>query len=170
MMLSNKRSIALKGAEAIEAIYGKFADDMRSLIEVKTKDIFQQLIWKQSQFKQVQLGSDYHLEVIDRWNTPASGELSAGERQLLSLAFIAAMAKESGEEAPIVMDTPFGRLSSIPRENITSQLPALTHQLILFITDEEMTENMLANLAGRVGETYLLKFDSTTGCTHIERQ
>ena len=66
--------------------------------------------------------------------------MSAGERQVLSLAFIAGMAKvaREGETVPLVMDTPFGRLSSAHREKITEHLPEIADQLILFVTDEEL--------------------------------
>ena len=73
--------------------------DMRTGIQAKAKEIFQRLIWKESQFQDVRLSEDYHLEVIDRWGLPAKPDLSAGERQVLSLAFIAGMAKVTGEEA-----------------------------------------------------------------------
>lgn len=85
---------------------------MRRQIEAKTKEIFKLLIWKHSHFGDVQLGSDYNLEVIDRYGLPARSDLSAGERQVMSLSFITAMSRVSEEEAPLVMDTPFGLLSS----------------------------------------------------------
>ena len=49
--------------------------------------LFQRLIWKESQFEDIRLSEDYRLEVIDRWGLPARPELSAGERQVLSLSF-----------------------------------------------------------------------------------
>lgn len=168
--LSNKMTIAQNAANAIDSIYQQFADEMRAEIEATTKEVFSKLIWKEAQFKAIELSETYKLEVLDRWGKPASSELSAGERQVLSLAFITAMAKESGEEAPIVMDTPFGRLSSKHRERITRNLPELADQLILFITDEEMNEEMAKNLLPYVGETYELAFDDSTGSTSIEHQ
>ncbi|MCP4419199.1 MAG: AAA family ATPase, partial [Chloroflexi bacterium] len=131
--LGMKLELAQKAADAITEMYGAFADDMRQRIESKTKKIFRDLIWKDSHFQDVQLGDDFNLEVIDRYGQPARPELSAGERQVLSLSFIAAMAQVSEEEAPLVMDTPFGRLSSQHRNSITQHLPQLADQLILFV-------------------------------------
>ncbi len=168
--LKRKMSITQKASDAISGIYKQFADDMRQNIEQETKEVFDKLIWKESQFKKISLNKDYQLEIYDRWNSPASRELSAGERQILSLSFIIAMARESGEEAPLVMDTPFGRLSSSHRAKITENVPELANQLVLFITDEEMNEEMARNLMPSVGETYHLDFDDNTGCTTIERE
>lgn len=168
--LKKKMAITQRASDAISGIYQQFADDMRKKIEEKTKQVFDKLIWKESQFKKISLNKDYQLEIYDRWNSPASRELSAGERQILSLSFIISMARESGEEAPLVMDTPFGRLSSSHRAKITKNVPELANQLVLFITDEEMNEEMASNIMPSVGETYHLRFDDNTGCTTIERE
>lgn len=166
--LSEKVTLAQNASDAIDSIYQSFADEMRQQIQTETKRIFRLLVWKESQFEDVRLGTDYKLEVIDRWGSSAELELSAGERQVLSLSFIAAMAKVSGEEAPIVMDTPFGRLSSNHREKITSHIPELADQMIMFVTDEELRGQTEKNLEPKIGKRYHLNFEEETGCTHID--
>ena len=166
--LSMKLELAQRAADAIAEMYQAFADDMRQRIEANTKTIFRQLVWKESHFQDVQLGDDFNLEVIDRYGRPARPELSAGERQVLSLSFIAAMAQVSEEEAPLVMDTPFGRLSSQHRNSITNYLPKLASQLILFVTDEELRDQARENLKPHIGAEYSLHFDKRTSCTSIE--
>ncbi len=167
-LLGAKLELAQRSADAIREMYQRFADDMRERIEAKTKEIFKQLAWKDSHFKDVRLGADYNLEVIDRYGLPARPELSAGERQVLSLAFITAMSRISEEEAPLVMDTPFGRLSSNHRNSITANLPKLADQLVFFVTDEELRDQARANLEPYIGTEYRLRFDRTTSCTAVE--
>ena len=167
--LTAQMKLAQEAAEAIDTIYQVFADEMRQRIEAKMQEIFNKLIWKESQYTKVRLTPDYKLEVVDRWGFDAGHDLSAGERQILSLSFIAAMAEETREEAPIIMDTPFGRLSRQHRENITETIPQLANQLVLFVTDEEMTGKMEQNLAGFTGERYHLNFNENRGCTTIEK-
>jgi DNA sulfur modification protein DndD len=166
-LLSKKYEIAQQAADAIAKVYDGYADDMRRRIEAKTQEIFKLLIWKESHFQDIQLGSDYNLEVIDRYGLRARPELSAGERQVLSLSFITAMSRVSEEEAPLVMDTPFGRLSSQHRESITKHLPELTTQLVLFVTDEELRDQALENLKSYIGAEYRLEFNRNTSCTEI---
>lgn len=166
-LLSLKFNLAQKAADAIQETYQSYADDMRLRIEKKTQEIFQSLIWKESHFHDIRLSQDFDLEVIDRYQRPARPEMSAGERQVLSLSFITAMAKISEEEAPLVMDTPFGRLSSQPRNNVTKFLPDLADQLILFVTDEELRGQARTNLEPRIGNEYWLEFDPATSCTRI---
>ncbi|GAB4190321.1 MAG: DNA sulfur modification protein DndD [Roseiflexaceae bacterium] len=167
-LIKTKLDLARRSANAIGEMYERFANDMRLKIEAKTKEIFKLLAWKGSHFEDVRLGPDYHLEVIDRYGTPARPELSAGERQVLSLSFIAAMSRVSEEEAPLVMDTPFGRLSSSHRNSITQHLPQLASQLVLFVTDEELRDQARLNLEPRIGAEYRLNFDPSTSCTTID--
>jgi DNA sulfur modification protein DndD len=166
-LLSTKLDLAQRSADAIGEMYQSFADDMREKIQDKTKEIFKKLVWKESHFQDVKLGPDFNLEVIDRYGYSARPELSAGERQVLSLSFIMAMSRISDEEAPLVMDTPFGRLSSHHRNAICEHLPGLTSQLVLFVTDEELRDEARQNLESRIGAEYRLEFDSRTSCTEI---
>jgi DNA sulfur modification protein DndD len=165
--LTRKLLLSQQSINAIEKEYQAFADDMRRRIEAEAKRIFKLLIWKSSHFQDIQLGNDYNLEVIDRYGRPARPELSAGERQVLSLSFITAMALVSGEESPLVMDTPFGRLSSQHRNSVTEHLPELASQLILLVTDEELRDQARSNLEPRIGAEYRLEFDPTSSCTQI---
>lgn len=169
-MIKTKVDLTRRSANAIGEMYERFADDMRLKIEAKTKEVFKLLAWKGDHFEDVRLGPDYHLEVIDRYGTPARPELSAGERQVLSLSFITAMSRVSEEEAPLVMDTPFGRLSSHHRNTITLHLPSLADQLVLFVTDEELRDQARQNLEPRIGVEYRLSFDPRTSCTTIEEE
>lgn len=166
--MQRRFSLARKASDAVEGMEDAFARDMRANIQTEAKEAFRCLVWKESQFQDVQLSEDYHLEVIDRWGLPARPELSAGERQVLSLAFITGMAKVTGEEAPLVMDTPFGRLSSAHREAITRHVPDLTDQLVIFVTDEELHSKARDNLKHRIGAEYKLTFDQNTGSSTIE--
>lgn len=169
-LLTRKVHLAQRGADAINEVYQSFADEMRMRIEEQTKEVFKQLVWKDTHFSNIMLGPDYNLEVIDRYNMRARPELSAGERQVLSLSFITAMSRVSEEEAPLVMDTPFGRLSSQHRNSITEQLPKLSHQLILFVTDEELRGQARKNLEEYIGAEYRLSFDRKTSCTYIDKE
>lgn len=160
------RKLSEKALEVLNVVYEKFASEKRIEIEKFIKKVFDLLIWKDSIFTKVRLSDDYKLEVFDHYGSPAREELSAGERQVLSLSFIASMAQVSGGDVPLVMDTPFGRLFSIHRENIVEQIPKLTKQLILMVQDEELKGKAKTILQDRVGEEYNLIFEN--GCTRIE--
>ncbi|HNP87517.1 MAG TPA: AAA family ATPase [Kouleothrix sp.] len=167
-LLSHKIELAQHSSEIIDTVYKSFAEEKRQQIEQRAREIFQSLAWKGGHFSEVRLSKEYQLDVIDRYGLPARSDLSAGERQVLSLSFIAAMAGVAEREAPLVMDTPFGRLSSAHRESITARIPELATQLVLFVTDEELRDQALENLRPRIGAEYVLHFDPNTSCTIIE--
>lgn len=167
-VLSSTERLAQKAADAMTLLKDRFFEETRKEVEVSTRTVFDTLAWKQDHFQGINIDSDFRLEVIDRWGTPTRKALSAGERQILSLSFICAMAQVSGEEAPLVMDTPFGRLSSNHLAAVAQNLPQLTPQLVLFVTDREWDESSRKGLTPRLGRQYKLNFDSGTSCTTIE--
>ena len=170
--------LAEDALSAMEKIHELFAEDIRKKVEPKVREIFKKFVWKSSHFQDVRLSKEFELQVIDRFGEQARPELSAGERQVLSLAFIVAMAKVAVEEMPlnmehepfpIVIDTPFGRLAREPRENITEIIPEIADQLILFVTDTELGDKARANLEPYIGKEYCLQFDQETSITKIEQ-
>lgn len=167
-LLGHKEKLAQDSADAVKEIKKEFFEETRQQIEAWTRSIFSKLAWKQEHFQDVRLDQDFRLEVIDRWGTPTRKELSAGERQILSLSFICAMAQISDQEAPLVMDTPFGRLSGDHLSAVAGSLPELTPQLILFVTDREWDEASSTNLEPRTGAQYELSFSQDTSCTEIK--
>jgi DNA sulfur modification protein DndD len=149
-----------------EAVYEEFAKRKREEIREELRKIFYKLIWKKDQFPDVGLTDDYSLEIFDRYGSPAREELSAGERQILSLSFITAMAFVTGGTIPLIMDTPFGRLFKEHRLNIVKEIPELTNQWVLLVQDEEINQEMVDIMSPRIGRQLELTFGD--GCTSIQ--
>ena len=86
------------------------------------------------------------------------GTLSAGERQVCALSFMAALNSVSGFEVPLVIDTPLARISSEPSRNIARNLPNYLQnkQVTLLVTEKEYTPEVKRELAHRVGKTYMI--------------
>ena len=169
--------LADDSAKAMGKIYELFAENMRGHVQSETEKIFKDLVWNGDHFREVLLNKDYELQVIDESGEDVLPELSAGQRQVLSLSFIAAMAKVAVQKTipqlteepfPIVMDTAFGRLSRKHRENITRIIPNIANQLVLFVTDEELQGQARANLASRIGTEYELEFDREAKTSKIK--
>jgi DNA sulfur modification protein DndD len=96
--------------------------------------------------------------------------LSAGEKQLLSIAFLWGLARVSGRDLPIAIDTPLGRLDSSHRHNLVERyFPSASHQVILLSTDTEIGQNEVKLLKeqGAIAKEYLLQYDSSTRQTTV---
>ncbi|HMH11241.1 MAG TPA: AAA family ATPase, partial [Candidatus Nitrosopolaris rasttigaisensis] len=150
-LLTTKLNLAQQGADAIKGDYQGHSNIIRQEVETKTKEIFRRLSWKDGYFQSIKIDKDFSLEIIDQYGKQARPDLSTGERQILSLSFITAMACIREEEAPLIIDTPFGYLSTEHRSNVTKYLPDLCDQLVLLVTDEELHSQARANLEPHIG-------------------
>jgi DNA sulfur modification protein DndD len=82
---------------------------------------------------------------------------SAGENQLFVTALLAGLAEVSGINAPLVVDTPLGRLDVQHRQNILDfWLSDKRRQVILLSQDAEIGEELFNRLQPAIARTYLL--------------
>jgi DNA sulfur modification protein DndD len=138
----------------------KVMEDVRREIEQQTREHFLNMIWKEKTYANVEIGDDYNVSVKHVSGCESIGTLSAGERQVLALSFVAALNNVSGFDAPLIIDTPLGRISSEPRTRIAKALPSCfpNRQVILLMTDEEYTPMVRDALKDHVSKEFSIKF------------
>ena len=132
--------------DGFSSILSDYSTDMREKISVETTKIFKSLISQNDidMVSNIVINEDYEIQVYG-WNGKLiTSDVSAGQRQIISLSFVTALAKvASGStnkmNVPLFMDTPFGRISGTNRDNLINILPELTKQWILLMTDTEFT-------------------------------
>jgi DNA sulfur modification protein DndD len=96
-------------------------------------------------------------------------EISAGEKQIFAISMLEALAKTSGRQLPMIVDTPLGRLDSKHRQKlIEGYFPQATHQMIILSTDTEVDENFYRSLSPEISRAYKLEYNSKLGSTHVE--
>lgn len=99
----------------------------------------------------------------------SSSSLSAGERQLLAVAILWALAKSSGKELPTVIDTPLGRLDGPHREKLISNyFPMASAQVLIFSTDEEISPNHYKTLKPFIAKEYKINYNEDTESSEFE--
>ena len=97
-----------------------------------------------------------------------NSQLSAGERQLLSISILWGLAKASSKPFPVAVDTPFGRLDSTHRMKLVSNyFNRASHQVLLFSTDEEIVDDYFKVIKPSVGWIYRLDYDSARSSTEV---
>jgi len=167
--LRERLQLCTEALEALNAIRTELLTEVRKQIEKKTEEYFLNLIWKKGTYKRVLISEDYQINLLNVRDMPSLGTLSAGERQVLALAFMAALGTVSGFDSPVIIDTPIGRISGEPREKIAESLPHYLSntQVSLFVTDTEFTEPVQLRLQPRIGKEYQLVFDEDTGTTEV---
>lgn len=127
---------------------------IRKQVETSLNKNFKTLIRKKTAFSSITIDEHYDVKVhhIDGYNVV--NDLSAGEYLILGLSFMSALMTISGFQAPVIIDTPLGKIDDEHREYITAELPKFLTgtQLILFVTPTEYDQNVETNL-----NNYLLK-------------
>lgn len=130
-------------------------------IEERTSEQFLKMIWKKETYECVNIDNDYNISVPHVSGRESLGTLSAGERQVCALSFMAALNSVSGFKVPIVIDTLLARISSEPRKSIAENLPRYLEgtQVVLLVTEEEYTPEVEKALSGSVGKMYEINFN-----------
>lgn len=130
----------------LKIISNVFSTEMRNILKDSTTEIFKTLIdiKDRNLVKNIDITDKFEIEIIGWDNTEITQDISQGQRQIVALSFITALAKVAAGGSdkisfPLFMDTPFGRISGNNRDHLISNLPGLTSQWILLLTDTELT-------------------------------
>jgi DNA sulfur modification protein DndD len=140
--LSDRRDLTEKTLAELKAIYESFANDVKRNLAEKSTENFTKLADEETQkdIKKISIDENYMLDVLNWSGQQRLGEISAGQRQIVSLSFIMALIQVAGDlEVPLFMDTPFGRLSGVHRDHLLDTIPQMASQWILLVTDTEFT-------------------------------
>ncbi|MBD6617448.1 DNA sulfur modification protein DndD [Komarekiella sp. 'clone 1'] len=141
-------------------------------LEEEVKNCFLYLLHKSDLVHRIAIDTKtFSLSLYDFNGKPVpKHRLSAGEKQLLAIAFLWGLAKVSGHRLPVAIDTPLGRLDSSHRSNLVERyFPSASHQVILLSTDTEIGRQEVETLRENeaIAREYLLKYDSATRQTTV---
>lgn len=145
--------------DELESMKDNIVSSVREEIEIKMDEYFNEIIWKEEDYTVI-LTEEYQVRVEGPRNDNKIGSLSAGERQVLAFSFLAALTSVSGFNAPLVIDTPLGRISSTPKRRLAQNLPEYIDdtQITFLMTDEEYTDEVRMNMKPNISNEYKLEF------------
>ncbi|MBD2147328.1 DNA sulfur modification protein DndD [Sphaerospermopsis sp. FACHB-1194] len=134
-------------------------------LEEEVKNCFLYLLHKSDLVHRIAIDAQtFSISLYDLKGKPVpKNRLSAGEKQLLAIAFLWGLAKVSGKRLPVAIDTPLGRLDSSHRNNLVERyFPAASHQVILLSTDTEIAKKEVELLRENeaIAREYLLQYNS----------
>lgn len=95
-------------------------------------------------------------------------QLSKGEKQVFLLSLYWAIIKSSGQNIPFIIDTPFARIDTEHREQLTKLFfTSISNQVIILSTDEEVVGVYRDMISDKVAHEYLLSNEAATGYTSV---
>lgn len=166
----NKLSMSYKIRDELEKLYSLYEKTEIPKINDKTKEIFDCIIRKKDVFKKIFIDDEYKLNVNREFSDHnILNQLSYGERQILSLSLILALAKVSGDRGPFVMDTPMGNLDPIHRQKLINNIPEYVSQLFLLVTSSEFTADLHDLCSQHISVIYNMN-TVADGMTKIEQE
>ncbi len=152
----------IRKSERVRAVIDKVVPE---LFPLKVKELARAMttVYKslahKNQVSKIQIANDGSARVLGKSGKEISFDRSAGENQIFATALIAGLAKVSGVKAPMIVDTPLGRLDSKHRINILKFWTLeKNRQVILLSQDEEIDDEFYKQIKESVSKTYLLQY------------
>ena len=106
----------------------------------------------------------------EKGNEVSKESLSAGEKQLMVIAILWALALCSKKKLPVIIDTPLSRLDSQHRTSIiNTYFPNASDQTIILSTDTEIDQNYYEMMKNSVGDEFTLVYSEETKSTSIKK-
>lgn len=143
--------------QALEAVFStsidKLREQLRSEVQREATAVFRELTTEKS-YTGLRINKNYGLTIVDA-NGRDVNVRSAGAEQVVALALIAALNRTARKPAPVIMDTPLGRLDPKHRKNILSFVSNMADQIVLLVHEGEIDPKRdLGELRERVSREY----------------
>jgi DNA sulfur modification protein DndD len=136
---SAKAEIAKKAKETLEEIREELLEEIKKTVQDRTEKLWKGLISRGDEIKEVKIDDDYKIRVIDEEGVDSLKTLSAGQTLNLALSFISAIREVTDINYPMIIDSPFGKVSGYERmwaaEDLPKYLPQT--QMTFLVTNSE---------------------------------
>ncbi|QDR81809.1 DNA sulfur modification protein DndD [Sporomusa termitida] len=98
-------------------------------------------------------------------------EFSKGEQQIYIMSLYWALVKISNNRVPFIIDTPYARIDSVHRANITTRFfPSLSSQVLVLSTDEEVNQDYYKILKPHIAKEFLIAYSDTEQRTLLDEK
>lgn len=163
-------SSALKNAQETIRLLDYYSDVLTQARVKKLSSNFEIAYHKLARKEDLQLNAHinpqtFDVELVDENGSVINRKLlSAGEKQIYAIAILEALAKTSGRDFPVIIDTPLGRLDSQHRDKLINHyFPEASHQVVLLSTDTEVDERYFVDrLRDDISHSYEIVFNAYT--------
>lgn len=141
-------------------------------LSVNFGDAYRKLVRKEDLQLSAHINPEtFDVELIDEKGAVINRKLlSAGEKQIYAIAILEALAKTSGRDLPVIIDTPLGRLDSQHRDKLINHyFPYASHQVVLLSTDTEVDERYFVDqLRDDISHAYEIVFNANTKSSSLK--
>lgn len=154
-LLRNRESLVNEVQELFAAAKAQFREALKSSIEADATKLFLKLTTEVSHAG-LRINDSYGLETFGADGAVIEGR-SAGQEQVVALSLIGALNRNASRRAPLMMDTPLGRLDKQHRANVLSLLADLAEQVFFLVHSAEVSDDDLAPIRSEVAKEWVLQ-------------
>jgi len=173
--INNLSSITYELSKDLFSIFEKSVSELshesKLQVEREANSIYKTLrIGRHKSELVLKINDNFGLEIYTQNGEGDLLETSAGGAQIVALSLILALRRCIGIEAPLIMDTPMGRLDLAYRESIIKTLPSLGTQLVLLVQPGEIEQHAAHDsmIRPKVGTTISIdKIDDLRSEIHV---
>ncbi len=162
--------LARKAQSVLDDFIRKLAPEKLTILKNHFVEMYRRLCKPEDPTRSINIDPDtWQIILLDERSRPLERRVfSAGMREMYALALLWALARASGRELPIVIDTPVARLDTTNRRALFEKyLPHAGHQVIVLSTDTEVDVKWAERLSPYVAKQYRLDYDTSTDSTVI---
>lgn len=130
--------------DGMETCIDTYFQKRKPELEKFISDVFMQLISTPKLYKKIHMNDNWDVQIEYYDGTllyPYEAGPSSGGSQILATAVIAGLNKFAAKDAPVVIDTPLGRLDDIHRTNLLKYYNKMSKQVIILYTPTEITDS-----------------------------
>jgi DNA sulfur modification protein DndD len=128
---------------------------MKEQVELSASNIFKE-VTSEPDFDGLKISGNYSMTIMDVNNRQVPVR-SEGDEQIVAMSLIGSLIENSVNSAPVVIDTPLGKLDTIHRNKLLKWLPKMAPQILIFGTSTEITPIERKILGDSVGREYWIK-------------
>ena len=140
-----------------------------NLAETMTR-CYKKILGKKNLIDRIEMDAetlDYHYIDVNG-NKVMKSSLSAGEKQLMVIAMLWALAECSNKMLPVIIDTPLARLDSLHRKALIERyFPNASSQTIILSTDSEIDSNYYKIIKSYVSNEFTLVYNENEKRSYV---
>jgi DNA sulfur modification protein DndD len=153
----NLLDICRKTREAMTDVIDRLVTERRNDVEKLASHAFRELTNNPRLYLGIKISEDYELEVVTIGNVVRKvweQDPSAGASQVIATSFIAALNKYTAREAPVIIDTPIGRLDPFHKNQLIGFYPRIGPQVVILYQPSELTEDDIEKIVRNVASQW----------------
>lgn len=156
----------------VDAYSVRLQEEKAGILGACITECYRKLANKKNLIQKIEMNpSTLEMTYLDENGIAVSKDsLSAGEKQLMVIAILWALALCSQKKLPVIIDTPLSRLDSQHRAAIvTTYFPNASNQTIILSTDTEIDHTYYNMMKQHIGDEFILNYSEDTKSTSIEK-